>query len=512
VPGLRNSIVHIISILRSSFSEVVVTGSIIMNKVFSVRVRPDDAIREAEVFSSTFRDTAVLMDDVGFLNSLGALGMVRVRGSLVVFVYDIHDVRPFCEIMGLPCLEPWDGESLVQSIREGRDYSEVFELPYVVRLGPWLSIDGAKGLEVVRRSPTFNKNWGEVMRWGLNRLIGGFSRELPNELLIRAQDSINVVGSGDGVLISGSTWSFIKDKIDKLAGYALVRSLYVNPLPKNLPNVKYVVDIDDFLSKKLGVGRLMMDDVAKWYNDLMSEVVHEFFFRGAGDPLMLIEWFIARHRRVGEVPIVILDPAYAYDISTEGLSPSYDMLPTYFEPARFGQVIDIVTSPLAALIALSRSGYEYGRIIAITSPCTLIANQDLLSEMQDIIKPNNSLLIIMSVDNGHESECGDFTELFTKYGIKYSAINYDPTNPTSALMDLIRVNESRGVVVINFSKKAVKRAYIVNDEYCDNCGDCLRIGCTAIRLVKKPVIEQDKCIGCGICELVCTRGAIGKMR
>ncbi|WP_369907347.1 4Fe-4S binding protein [Vulcanisaeta sp. EB80] len=37
------------------------------------------------------------------------------------------------------------------------------------------------------------------------------------------------------------------------------------------------------------------------------------------------------------------------------------------------------------------------------------------------------------------------------------------------------------------------------------------MGCTAIRLVKKPVIEQDKCIGCGICELVCTRGAIGKM-
>nr|WP_238376186.1 4Fe-4S binding protein [Vulcanisaeta sp. EB80] len=25
------------------------------------------------------------------------------------------------------------------------------------------------------------------------------------------------------------------------------------------------------------------------------------------------------------------------------------------------------------------------------------------------------------------------------------------------------------------------------------------------------MIEQDKCIGCGICELVCTRGAIGKM-
>ncbi|WP_054842390.1 hypothetical protein [Vulcanisaeta distributa] len=243
---IRSSILGIADALRNSFNDVLITGSYLMNKVFTIKVGPEGTINEAETLSSMFKDVAVLIDDLGFLNSLGSLSIARIRGSLVVFVYDIHDIRPFCELTGLPCLEPWDQESLVKAIKESRDYSEAFELPYIVRLGPWLSVgEGLSGIGVKRREATFNKNWGgEPMRWGgLNRLLSNIRRRIPEEVGgVRSRDNITVIGKGDGVLVSGPAWSFIKERLDKVSNYSVVLSLYINPLPRDFINVKYVVD------------------------------------------------------------------------------------------------------------------------------------------------------------------------------------------------------------------------------------------------------------------------------
>ncbi|WP_243666286.1 hypothetical protein [Vulcanisaeta sp. JCM 16159] len=204
----------------------------------------------------------------------------------MILVYDVHDIRPFCNLVGLPCLEPWDQESLVRAIKESRDYSESFELPYIVRLGPWLGIDeGINGVGVRRREATFNKNWGEPMRWGPNRLLGSFRKELPEEVRVRTRDNITIIGKGDGVLISGSAWSFIKERIDKISNYSMILSLYINPLPKDSISIKYVIDIGDYLMKEVGVDRLMVDDIDKWYNDLINNAVKRLFFSGTGRPI-----------------------------------------------------------------------------------------------------------------------------------------------------------------------------------------------------------------------------------
>lgn len=225
----------------------------------------------------------MLIDDTGFLNSLGSLSIAKIRGSLVIFVYDVHDIRPFCNLVGLPCLEPWDQESLVRAIKESRDYSGSFELPYIVRLGgPWLGIgEGINGVGVRHREATFNKNWGgEPMRWGgPSRLLGSFRKELPEEVRVRSRDNIAIIGKGDGgVLISGSAWSFIKERIDKISNYSMILSLYINPLPKDSISIKYVIDTGDYLMKEVGADRLMVDDINKWYNDLINNAVNQLFF------------------------------------------------------------------------------------------------------------------------------------------------------------------------------------------------------------------------------------------
>ncbi|MGC8606466.1 MAG: ATP-binding protein [Vulcanisaeta sp.] len=503
---VRGSIMRITDALRNSFNDVLITGSYLINKVFSIKTSPESTINEAEALSGMFRDVAVLIDDIGFLNSLGSLGVAKVRGSLTVFVYDIHDVRPFCNLMNLPCLEPWDQESLSKAIKESRDYSEAFELPYVVRLGPWLSIgESVSGIGVRHREPTFNKNWGETMRWGLNRLLDGVRRDMPEEVRVRSRDNITIINKGDGVLVSGSAWPFIKDHIDRVSNYSIVLSLYVNPLPKNSINAKYVVDPGDYLVRELSVNKLMSEDIDKWYNDLINNIIRQFFFREPGDPLMIIEWLFSKYRRQGEVPIIAIDPAYAHLIDIEGLTPSYDMLPTFFEPRSFDQIIDIVINPLMAVLAFLKSGYNYGRLIAVANPCTLMNQEKIIREIIDI--KNEYLIIIPLI----KDECKDAINVLSQIGVNYKVINYDPSTPLASLSGLLSIINSRGIVIVNIITNSMgKYMFKIDDEYCDNCGDCLRIKCPAIQLSRKPIIDTKICIGCGICQLVCSRGAIVK--
>ncbi|WP_243675029.1 hypothetical protein [Vulcanisaeta distributa] len=52
---VRSSILRIADVLRNSFNDVVITGSYLMNRVFTVKINPENAINEAEVLSGMFR-------------------------------------------------------------------------------------------------------------------------------------------------------------------------------------------------------------------------------------------------------------------------------------------------------------------------------------------------------------------------------------------------------------------------------------------------------------------------
>ncbi|WP_054843729.1 hypothetical protein [Vulcanisaeta souniana] len=315
---------------------------------------------------------------------------------------------------------------MVKAIRESRDYSEAFETPYIIRLGPWLNVDDTiRGLGIRHREPTFNKNWSEPMRWGLHRLLSGARREIPKEVFIRSQDNVNIIGKGDGILVSGSAWPFVKGGVmDKFNDHSLVLPLYVNPLPRDVVGIKYVIDSSDYLPRKLNVGKFMSDAVSDWYSNLVRDAVQEIFFRREGDPLMLIEWLLSKYKVSGEVSLIVIDAAYAHLVSSDGLLPSYDMLPTFFEPRDFDQIVDIVTNPLMAISAYLRSRYEYGRLIVVSNPCTLINQGEIIN---DIMKHSNKyLLIIIALGN----KCKDSIDSLTRGGgIEYKVINYDPNAP-----------------------------------------------------------------------------------
>lgn len=108
---------------------------------------------------------------------------------------------------------------------------------------------------------------------------------------------------------------------------------------------------------------------------------------------MLIEWLFSKYRRQGEVPIMTIDPSYIHIISTEGLTPSYDMLPTFFEPRSFDQVIDFVVNPLMSILAFLRAGYGYGRLVAVVNPCSLLSQEDIIREIINTAHDNYLMII-----------------------------------------------------------------------------------------------------------------------
>lgn len=61
---------------------------------------------------------------------------------------------------------------------------------------------------------------------------------------------------------------------------------------------------------------------------------------------------------------------------------------------------------------------------------------------------------------------------------------------------------------ILLDKEFIKPAYEITDK-CKQCGNCLRIGCPAIVKTESGIyIDQDQCVGCGLCESLCGFGAM----
>ncbi len=171
-------------------------------------------------------------------------------------------------------------------------------------------------------------------------------------------------------------------------------------------------------------------------------------------------------------------------------------------------MVDFVVNPLMSILAFLRAGYGYGRLIAVVNPCSLLNQEDLIREI--INTTHDNYLMIIPLING---ECNEALNVLSKVSAQYKVVNYDPGNPLSSLQDVLDIVNSRGIIVINISVNSLgKYVFSIVDEYCDNCGDCLRINCPAIQLNRKPVIDTKACIGCGICQLVCSRGAIIRIK
>ena len=479
------------------------------------RVSVDKLLDYCEALSSTFLRVIAILDYWSMSNLISKLRHVKIRGSIVLIVIDPEDIRSHCKYYKIPCLEPWSSETFSKSIIEGIEYSEVFEVPYIIRVDPHVDIDVKEILssyELISREGVFNKHWREPYRWHIVNKVR--TLEVPiNLILKRSEDHIYTISDGeDVVLIQPSQIPLITSKHH--GKLRIITSLYQHPLPvhklKEMFNLEIKVsEWSDFLSKELeSYGfRVVKENLAQSeysLNEILKNLLSDF------DPtLKLVEWCILKSVREGEVPIIIEHENLTNYPSNYGKIKGNTLTDAvWYDVERLDTLTDYVTSNVVTVMYGLVKYYQYGTVYGVTIYKDVLQNVDLVENFQKVGNAKSRLVTICY--SPYESTL--LSKLSEHRNIKNIVLNFDIKSIEYFRDELIKSltsNDKFIHIIVTVSRVESIEKCVVDSNYCDSCSDCLKINCPAIKISEhRLTIDTNTCIGCRVCEVTCSKGAI----
>ena len=435
-----------------------------------------DPIPAAQYASMMGLASLSIVDSYGFLKQLHTLAAFKARGAALIVVLDTWDIRGLCAQLNIPCLEPWDAGSLKVAVNEALDYSGVSGRPYVIRLNPMLSGELNNALKDVEAggSATFNRNWFRERSWWFNAA----RVEEAREGLLKVSGRAGVFVEAGENLVEGFLASYIK--VDNAA-----RTLYINPLPYDkLRGVKRVFEHGRYLSSSLagmGIG-VEAVDASGAYHALLRDVARAIN-AGPVDPYALIKLCIAKLASGGEMgnaPVILATP-YVASIVQGSSAVDYGPGPIYFRAGSIDEVFDVVHWGIGD-VGVSQVPYIYGNVILVADSCNP--------------PKSSSPALVLVVDECEPPQGVEVVEVNLPVGLDEVCQVVRRVARGESLW--VKVRQARGLrVSVDYSR-------------CDLCGDCLLLGCEALRRGEKgyPEIDPSLCIGCGACVSACLRSAI----
>ncbi len=482
---------------------------------------PSKLIEIAQTNSALSRRSFVILDTWSFLNALNQVLMLRVRGSIAIAVIDILDIRGICRHLGLPLLEPWSDEKIRASIEESLEYSEAFEVPYVVRITPDTLINaklrGERASACIEREYTFHRFWSGRELWNVYNRI--YYREIPRLVLRRAEEKVEIVGDGGKYCIIEP--SLINRRDLDIRGLKVVLSLYQNPYPcgylRSLLKtdvIDVVIESSEYLcsivSRELSVLSCQIrSDVVAERSRLVAALGREHYLRSEDFCTKLVKSCIVRMLRYDELGkhVVVMSPDLTRLSDYSGKTiPSYETKFVTYVPERISELADYTSLNLLSAVRVMSDVMRDVLIIGMTS-CRSIADEMTLSDLhalRDLSSRANVKLIIT---------CDDETTRRLVYilacmHIRAKMVRVDDVrNACQVIRDEIR-DPSASIIIVQAKPPSVKKVWI-DQEACDRCLDCLICQCDAIKEVKTGLsIDEGACSRCGICVALCLRGSI----
>ncbi len=490
---------------------------------------------------------------------LFTMSYIGVNGGMVIGVADdpgMHssqneqDSRHYARASKTPMLEPADSAECRDFAKLAYDLSEQFDVPFILRLTTRIAHSRSL-VELGEREEhalkPYEKNPAK------NVMLPAFAR--PKHVKVEERtvalrqwaetSGINVVednGAKTGVIVEGTVYQYAHEALGDSVNYLKLGMLW--PLPDQL--------LKDFAAanEKVYVIEELDDVVESHCKSLGLTVTGKDLFPRCGE----FSQKLIRKLMKGEEPeFDALDeavpgrpPVMCCGCPHRGLFYALKKAKVYVS-GDIGCYTLGASAPLSAMdtcICMGASisalhGYNKARgeeaekkAVAVIGDSTFI-HSGVTSLIDIAYNRSNSVVIIL--DNSITGMTGHQQNPTTGYTIKgdpTSAVNlealchaiginrvrvvdpYDLPSVQQALKEELAAEEPSVIIsrrpcaLLKYVKH--KPALMVDTDSCIGCKACLGIGCPAISIRNgKACIDRTQCVGCGVCESLCPKKAIG---
>jgi len=512
----------------------------------------------------------VTMKHVGLnvaADSLMTLAYTGVKGGLVVVTADdpgMHssqneqDNRNYARFAKLPMIEPADSAEVVEYLKEAFALSERYELPVLFRMttrichSKSIAYTGSrKELPPAGYEKDFVRNVmipanARIMRVELERKMKELTREVETTALNRIERRGKL-----GVITSGNVYNYVREMLPEAS---VLKLGIIWPLPaemisgfvSSVERACVVEELDPFLEteiRAMGVPLSATPRPRPRVDELSPEKVAELFQEGGGGLTEADEtWEVAE--------IIPRPPVLCPGCSHRGVF-------MVLKKMRLTITGDIGCYTLSALPPLASMdtclcmgasvGMAYGleralgedskkRVVAVIGDSTFLHSG--ITPLLNIVY-NGGKTVTVILDNrttamtGHNENPGSGKRIDGKPAprIDYEALSralgvgfvktvdpYDIDRFRQVMEEALEfdgpavVVASRACVLIPDERRKLKPKVTLNEEACNACGACFRIGCPALSMdseTGKCRVNLALCTGCGLCTTSCPTGALG---
>ncbi|HMA99875.1 MAG TPA: indolepyruvate ferredoxin oxidoreductase subunit alpha [Spirochaetota bacterium] len=480
-----------------------------------------------------------------------------------------QDSRHYGRAAKLPVLEPADSEEARSFTKKALAISEQFDTPVILRSETRIShsagITNCQPIEEVKTAGTFKKNpqkYVMIPTYARKRHI--IVEKMIKKLTAFAEESqLNYSENKNtdiGFITSGLSYNYLKEV---MPGYSVLKLGMIWPLPRqkitafanSVKRVIIIEELDPFLEteiKAMGIraegknitgycGELTPE---KLINNLMQKKIiprakyqhkSSYSVKPGTDNTIDTSDLPARppvlcpscpHRAtfyilsklktpvmgdIGCYTLAAFPPLKAIDTTMNmgaGVAMAAGMEKTYKNKKKNIAVIGDSTFLHSGITNLLNVTYNQANTLTVILDNRITA----MTGMQE--NPASGYTL-----QGSETKTVDFKKLVIALGIKPENVHqespYNLKEFEKKIKDLMQKNSpavmiaTQACALLKRYKKSAPRRKI-DPAKCEDCGQCLRIGCPAICKTDKGMkINSSLCQGCSICEQICTFDAIG---
>lgn len=499
------------------------------------------------------------------------LAYTGVRGGLVIVTADdpeLHssqneqDNRRYAHFARIPMLEPSDSREALEFTREAFELSERFDLPFFIRTttrtSHGKSIVPTEALKVEKSNvdPGLVKDPSKYVMVPVNARQKHVDLEDRVSKVAEYAEScsfnrIEMAGSALGIVTSGISYNYVKEA---LPDASVLKLGLVFPLPNGMlrefasmvDRLVVVEELEPYLEEWIKIEGFAVEgkSLIPRFGEIDAGVVRAGVLDGK-QPDRPEEKDPEPGQEVPQRP-----PVMCIGCPHRGIFYLLSKKKT-FVAGDIGCYTLAVTPPLSAIHTTVCMGAginqaagmevvipeEHGNVVSVIGDSTFLhAGMGGVFNMTY----NNIPATVLLLDNyttamtGRQNHPGsgfdihgnrtrkiDWETLLRGLGVEHIrfADAYDIDHMETVLDEEVNRDAPSVIVVqgacmlLKNQPVRIEKPYVIDEELCTDCGECLRLGCPAISRKnaspdEKPVIDAEECTGCSHCFQVCRFEAI----